>query len=158
MTTLTLPTLLPLPEAARKYGLDEARLRTLVEKGKIRAGIIPETGEVLVSEEEVRGEAIEAKGLRKEDLPEYKKHAHLKGIGIGLTEASEKYNMNPITLFGWYKRGFIGEVGRITGLGGKKILLNEADIAYCVEVYRKFGGRQGKRIFDSNGLPYKRVA
>ena len=26
-----LPTLLPLPETARKYGLDEARLRTLVE-------------------------------------------------------------------------------------------------------------------------------
>jgi|GEM_PF-4164517 len=29
-----LPTLLPLPEAARKYGLDEAHLRSLVEKGR----------------------------------------------------------------------------------------------------------------------------
>ncbi|GAP06189.1 hypothetical protein ATHL_01035, partial [Anaerolinea thermolimosa] len=37
---VTLPTFLPVPEAARKYGLDEARLRALIEKGKIRAGVI----------------------------------------------------------------------------------------------------------------------
>lgn len=74
-----LPTLLPLSEAARKYGLDEARLRRLVEAGKIRAGVA--MGELVVSEDEVRSEAIKQKGLRKEDLPEYQMHAHLKGVG-----------------------------------------------------------------------------
>ncbi len=39
-----LPTFLPLSEAARKYGLDEARLRAMIEKGKIRAGVIAGRG------------------------------------------------------------------------------------------------------------------
>ncbi len=147
-----LPTFLPLPEAARKYGLEEARLRTLIEKGKIRAGVI--AGEMVVNEEEVRGEAIQEKGLRKEDLPEYQMHAHLKGNGISLPQAVEKYGLNPSTIFRWYKKGIIAEVGREIDLGGEKILYDEADIAYCSEIYKKFGG-QGKRIFDKNGLPYK---
>ncbi|MEW6180986.1 MAG: hypothetical protein AB1522_13785 [Chloroflexota bacterium] len=77
---VTLPTFLPVAEAARKYGMEEARLRALIEKGKIRAGVI--AGEMVVSEEEVRGEAIQEKGLRKEDLPEYQKHVHLRGKPI----------------------------------------------------------------------------
>ncbi|KPL82162.1 hypothetical protein SE15_13870 [Thermanaerothrix daxensis] len=64
-----LPTFLPVSEAARKYGLDEAHLRRLIERGKIRAGVV--AGEMVVSEDEVRVEAIEQKGLRKEDLPKY---------------------------------------------------------------------------------------
>jgi len=85
-----LPTLIPLSEAARKYGLEEARLRALIEKGKIRAGIILGSGEMVVSEEEVRGEAVEAKGLRKEDLPEYQRFSQLSGVGIGINEAAKK--------------------------------------------------------------------
>jgi predicted DNA-binding transcriptional regulator AlpA len=151
---VALPTLIPLSEAARKYGLDEARLRELVEKGKIRAGRLPGSDEVLVSEDEVRGEAIQEKGLRKEDLPEYKKHAHLKGRGISLPKAVEKYGLNPSTIFRWYKKGIIAEAGREVDLGGERILYDEADIAYCSEVYRKYG-RKGRRVFDKNGLPYK---
>ncbi|NPV86321.1 MAG: hypothetical protein HPY45_09975 [Anaerolineae bacterium] len=149
---LTLPTFLPLSEAARKYGLDETRLRQLVETGKIRAGTV--TGEVIVSEEEVRGEAIQEKGLRKEDLPEYQKHAHLKGKGISLSKAVEKYGLNPSTIFRWYKKGIIAEVGREVDLGGERILYDEADIAYCHEVHRRAGG-QGRRVFDKNGLPHQ---
>ena len=33
---VTLPTFLPLSEAARKYGMEEARLRTLIETGAAR--------------------------------------------------------------------------------------------------------------------------
>ncbi|MCX7756085.1 MAG: hypothetical protein N2117_12720 [Anaerolineales bacterium] len=145
-----LPTYLPLAEAARKYGLDEARLRTLAENGTIRAAMIGDT--IVVSESEVKNSG---KPLRKEDLPEWKKHAHLKGVEIGLAEAAEKYEINPITIFGWFKKGVISELRRITGLGGEKILLDEADVAYCAEVYKKVGGKQGKRVFDKHGLPYK---
>ncbi len=31
--------------------------------------------------------------LRKEDLPEYKKYAHLKGKEIWVSEAARKYNL-----------------------------------------------------------------
>lgn len=41
-------------------------------------------GEMVVSEDEARGQAIEEKGLRKEDLPEYKKHAHLREKALAL--------------------------------------------------------------------------
>ena len=149
---VTLPTLIPLSEAARKYGLEEAHLRRLVEKGKIKAGVV--AGEMVVSEEEVRGEAIEQKGLRKEDLPEYKKYLHLRGTGISLPKAVDKYKLNPSTIFRWYQKGIITEVGREIGLGGEKILYDEADIAYCAEIYSKLGG-QGRRTFDKKGLPYK---
>jgi predicted DNA-binding transcriptional regulator AlpA len=149
---VALPVFIPLSEAARKYGLEEARLRALIEKGKIRAGVV--AGEMVVSEEEVRGEAIQQKGLRKEDLPEYQKHAHLKGRGISLPKAVEKYGLNPSTIFRWYKKGIIAEAGREIDLGGERILYDEADVAYCSEIYSKSGG-QGRRVFDKNGLPYK---
>jgi len=152
MSMIALPTFLPLSEAARKYGLEEARLRELVEEGKIRAGIFPGSDEVLVSEDEVRNEAIQEKGLRKEDLPEYQKHSSKKGVGIGFTEAIEKYEVNLSTLYRWYKKGYVKEVKREKGLGGEKIFLDEADVAYCAEVFKSRGG-QGKRVFDKKGLP-----
>ncbi len=105
---------------------------------------------MVVSEEEVRGEAIEQKGLRKEDLPEYQKNAHLKGSGISLPKAVEKYGLNPSTIFRWYKKGIISEVGREIDLGGERILYDEADIAYCAEIYRKLG-RRGRRIPRARG-------
>jgi hypothetical protein len=43
---VTLDTLIPIGEAARKFGLAEASLRALVDKGKIKAGILP-NGEIV---------------------------------------------------------------------------------------------------------------
>ncbi len=145
---VTLPVLIPLSEAARKYGLDETRLRQLIEEGKIRAGVI--AGEMFVNEDEVREQTI----TRKEDLPEYKKHEHLKGVPIGFTEASEKYGIYLSSLQRWYKKGIIAEIRRERTIGGEKIYLDEADVAYCAEVYRVRGG-QGRWLFDENGLPYR---
>ncbi len=149
---VTLPTFLPVSEAARKYGLEEAHLRALIEKGKIRAGVV--AGEMIVSEEEVqkRAERERDPGTRKEDLPEYQKHSSKKGVGIGFTEAIEKYEVNLSTLYRWYKKGYVKEVKREKGLGGEKIYLDEADVAYCAEVFKSRGG-QGKRVFDKKGLP-----
>jgi transposase-like protein len=149
---VALPTLIPLSEAARKYGLEEAYLRSLVEKGKIRAGIFPGSDEVLVSEEEVRkrAEQEQGSGMKKEDLPEYQKHAHLQGIGIGIAEAARKYDIPTTTLFQWVQRGLISRIGR----EGQKVLLNEQDVAYCWEIYQKVGAK-GRRIFNKNGTPYE---
>jgi transposase-like protein len=145
---VALPTFVPISEAAHKYGLDEDNLRSLIQAGKIRAGVI--MGEVVVSEEEVRSEAIEVKGLRKEDLPEYKKHAHLKGQIIWIREAERQYGIPADTLSEWYRKGYIRKLGN----EGKKILLDEADVAYCSEIYKK-SGKQGRILFNPDGTPYR---
>ncbi len=145
---VTLPVFLPLPEAARKYGLDEAHLRTLIEKGKIRAGVV--AGEMVVNEEEVRGEAIEQRGLRKEDLPEYQMHADLKGKPIWIAKAARDYQIPHPTILRWVKAGYIKQLG----LSGNKVLVDEADVAYCSEIYKK-RGKQGRILFNSDGTPYK---
>ncbi len=140
---VTLPTFVPVSEAARKYGLEEAHLRVLVEKGKIRAGVI--AGEMVVSEDEVRGEI-----QQKEDLPEYRQFDHLKGNAIYILKAAEDYKVPFSTLRGWVKRGYIKIIGR----QGKKVLLDEQDVAYCSKIYEQRKG-QGKWLFDENGVPYK---
>ncbi|MEW6179205.1 MAG: hypothetical protein AB1522_04680 [Chloroflexota bacterium] len=145
---VTLPTFLPVAEAARKYGLEEARLRALIEKGKIRAGVV--AGEMVVSEDEVRVEAIQEKGLRKEDLPEYQMHAHLRGNPIWIAKAARDYQIPHPTIVRWVKAGYIRQLG----LDGNKVLVDEADVAYCSEIYRQ-RGRQGRTLFNPDGTPYK---
>jgi len=145
---VALPTFLPVSEAARKYGLEEARLRQLVETGKIRAGFA--MGEMVVNEDEVRGEAVEQKGLRKEDLPEYQMHAHWMGIGIGINEAAKEYRIPYVTIYQWMNSGIIRKLGR----EGQKVLLDRADVAYCSEIYHKKGVK-GRKLFNSDGTPYK---
>jgi hypothetical protein len=142
-----LPTYLPLAEAARKYGLDESRIRALVESGAIKAAMIGET--IVVSESDAQGGG---NPLRKEDLPEYKAVKHLKGTGIGVGEASEKYGVGFSTIFRWYQKGLIDEVERVTVQGGEKIFLDECDVAYCVAIYRKIGGRAAEYLIKM-GFP-----
>jgi len=144
----SLPVFIPLSEAARKYGMEEAHLRQLIEKGKIRAGVV--AGEMVVSEEEVRGEAIQEKGLRKEDLPEYQMYAHLKGTPIWISEAARRYQVPHQTVVRWIKAGYIKQLG----MRGNKVLIDQADIAYCSEIYRK-RGKQGRVLFNRDGTPYK---
>jgi predicted site-specific integrase-resolvase len=154
----TLPILIPISEAARKYGLEEARLRQLVEKGKIRAGIV--AGEMVVSEEEVQkrvereiqktAEREQGSGVRKEDLPEYQKYAHLRGKPIWIRKAEEIYGIPNQTLWRWMKAGIITCLGK----SGNKVLMDEADVAYCNEIYKQ-RGKQGRILFNPDGTPYK---
>jgi len=147
---VALPTLIPLSEAARKYGLDEARLHELVEKGKIRAGRLPGLDEVFVSEDEVRGAAIQEKGLRKEDLPEYQKHADKRGKPIWISKASRDYQIPHPTILKWVRAGIIRTLGR----EANRLLIDEADVAYCAEIYRK-RGKPGRILFNPDGTPYR---
>ncbi|MFZ6026689.1 MAG: hypothetical protein ACOYYS_03150 [Chloroflexota bacterium] len=52
---MSVPTLIPIPEAARRYGLAEASLRALVKEGKIRAGKLS-SGEIVVSAEDTEAQ------------------------------------------------------------------------------------------------------
>ena len=88
----------------------------------------------------------------KEDLPEYKKHAHLKGVGIGISEATRKYDLVLSSVQRWVQAGYIARLGTEKN----KVLIDEADVAYCAEIYRQRQG-QGKWLFNPDGTPYKKA-
>ncbi len=150
----TLPQLLPLPEAAKKLGLSLADLQARVEAGTITAGMLP-TGEIVVSENELISpknapldEDINAqlRAIKREDF------AHLKGQGITLTEAAEKYNVSRETIWVWTKKKYI-----IVISSGYRMEIDEADVAYCAEVYhtrKDIGVRYGAPLLDKRGMPY----
>jgi hypothetical protein len=89
--------------------------------------------------------------LPKEALPEYRENEKLRGMPISISEAGRKYRLNTSTLTRWMQRGLIRQLGKY----GRKTLLDEADVAYCAQVYLLNSG-QGKWVFDESGRRYKR--
>jgi hypothetical protein len=131
-----------LPEAARRLRKDEDDVRLMVVSGKIDGGVLPDGETMVVSEDSLP--------LRKEELPEYKKYAHLKGVGISTAEAARKYQISNSNFSRWANAGYIATIG----WDGNKRLLDEQDVAYCVHIYRQRKG-QGKWIFNPDGTPYE---
>jgi predicted site-specific integrase-resolvase len=136
-------TFLPISDAATRYNLPESSLYQLIQVGTIKSGML-NSGVVIVSEEDIQH------NLPKEEREEYKKHLHLLGQTIGVREASRKYNIPNPTISRWIKAGFI----KVHGYAGRKTLIDEIDIAYCAEVYRRKEGGQGKWLLARNGTPY----
>jgi hypothetical protein len=141
---MTMEQLIPISNAARIIGTSESYLLQLTLSGKIK-GMLSPTGEILVKE----ADAISQ--LPRDERPEYIKHSHLKGVSIGVREAERKYGIPNPTISRWVKKGYI----RILEIGGhgRPTMIDEADIAFCAEIYRSDPG-QGKRIFNENGTPY----
>ncbi len=135
-----LPRFISVTEAARRLGLPAKDLYRMVDAGKIKAAEI--NGETVVSEESLP--------FRKEDLPEYKKYAHLKGVGIWVSEAARKYKIPHGNLSRWAKAGVISVLGK----DGNKTLIDEADVGYCSEIHKKRSG-SGKWLFNPDGTPYQ---
>ena len=142
MTVDNLPTYIPLDEAAATYRLDRDVLTQAVENDIIRA-VKTTRGGILVAE----GDVVQI--TSHDQLREQFKH--LRGVGLGIAEAARKYGIPNPTISRWAKAGYIARIGT----EGQKVLVDEADVAYCAEVYRLQGGKQGKRIFDKNGRPYQ---
>jgi hypothetical protein len=134
-----------LQEATQILDMTEVELRRLIEVDKIRAVILGE-GEIAVNESDVRALVPSP----KETLPEYQAVKHLKGVPIWLREAERKYGIGSFTLGEWLHKGFINRLG----MDGNKVLVDEADVAYCKSVYERIGGGQGKRIFNGDGTPF----
>jgi hypothetical protein len=87
--------------------------------------------------------------IKKTDLPQYKKHAHLKGKKISVSEASREYNIPKPTISRWAKRGLI----KILERTDREVYLDMADVAYCSEIYKEKKG-QGTWMFNDDGTPY----
>ena len=132
---------LPLAEAAKLAGVRVETLLDHIRQGTVHA--VRVDGVIAVRQEDA------AQLTPKEQLPEYKKHAHLRGIPIGLKAAATKYGIPHQTVSRWVRLGYI----RCLGREGRKTLIDQADIAYCAEVYRKRGG-QGRWLFNRDGTPY----
>lgn len=133
---------LPLAEAAELAGVSEEALLEHVRQGTVHA--VRVDGIIAVRQEDAMQLAP------KERLPEYRKHTHLKGQGIGINEAAKKYGIPFSTVRRWMELGYITRLGR----HGRKILLDEADVAYSAEVYHQRGRRRWK--LDHDGRPYAR--
>jgi hypothetical protein len=147
-----LPTFISTAEATHQLGVSEARLRRMIEAGKIKAAIL--SGETVVSEASVRKfhkqqPISQPSGLRKEDLPEYRKFMQLRGISIWGRKAQEKYGIPAQTIATWAQKGFIKQIGN----DKNKVLLDEQDVAFCAEIYQSHRG-QGKWLFNADGTPY----
>lgn len=87
--------------------------------------------------------------LTYKDYPEYKKHAHLAGCEISISESSRKYKVPPPTISRWVKKGLINRIRK----AGARVLIDEADVAYCAEVQTSRRG-QGKWLFNKDRTPY----
>ncbi|MCQ3976158.1 MAG: hypothetical protein DPW09_22245 [Anaerolineae bacterium] len=150
------PTYLSIEEATRKYGVEKKVLTQLIEAGMIETRETP-TGEMLVvADKNGNGH----KPQTKEEIIAAK-FAHLREQPISASEASRKYSKIhgvPISnqLFSRW-----GQLGHITVLErGYRLQLDEADVAYCAEIYaqkyKEYNGRMsGVRIFDDEGNPYQ---
>lgn len=128
---------LPLPTAARRLLLSEKDLLRLIRSGKINSATLS-TGGFLVSEEEALAMLL---ALPKEEWPQY--DPSIKGKGIGIAEAGRKYEIPNPTISRWLSKGYINQIGRE---GLQKILIDEADVAFCARLYRESPG-QGQRRF-----------
>ena len=136
-----LPTFIPTTEAAHQLGVSEARLQRMIEAGEVKAASI--SGETVVSEASIR------ELTPKEQLPEYIRHANLKNTSIWIRDAARKYDIPNPTIVRWVSKGIISRLGT----DKNKVLIDQADMAYCAEIYHTHRG-QGKWLFNPDGTPY----
>ena len=151
MPTSNLPTFLPLPEAALRFGMTEAILYKRVEAGTIAAGILSD-GEIVVSKDYIVPKANNAndindrlRTIRREDFE------HLRGETITVTEAADKYRIHRDTILEWAKQKYIAVLKP-----GYRMQIDEADVAYCsaiLAVRKQTGIRTGFSLLDKNDLP-----
>ena len=147
------PTYIPLKHAVRKYGIAEKTLLDQIKSGSIATGQLPD-GELLVAERDLNTNLDPSLQIRQEDF------VNLQRQPISISEASRKYSSEhvfipPQNFSRWAKSGHIKILER-----GWKVLLNEADVAYCAAIYKAkyefYGGQlAGVPIFDENGKPYR---
>lgn len=126
-------TYIPITDAARIANKSVPELQELIKVGTIKGANY--NGVLIVS--------IETIPIDREQTDEYRAVSHLRGVGIGVNQASKKYGVNYVTIGGWVRRGLIRRLSGET-VRGQRVLIDEADVAYLCQIYRRNPG-QGKR-------------
>ena len=139
---------IPLDVAARKYGVSKKVLRQRIESGKLKSVKLADGGLLVADNNDP------SLNIKREDFE------HLRGQKISMSEASRKYSTPEITIphqnfSRWAKTGYIKVLER-----GWKVLLDEADVAYCAAVFKaKYNFYDGQMIgvpvFGEDGRPYQ---
>ena len=139
---------IPLPQAAKQMGMTVEALTHLVTSGRLEAVQLP-GGEIAVRENEMQG------AITREQFK------HLRGKPITISQATQPgprngdkggYGIPYTTIYGWIARGYITVTEP-----GYKMILDEADVAYCTAVYRErksLGVISGVPLLDDVGRPY----
>ena len=130
---------IPLPQAAKRMGMTVEALTRLVTSGKLKA-MKTSSGEVVVPESETKN------AITRGD----KKYGALHGKPITMAKASEQYGPSIQSIWNWVKRGYIATIE--DNKEPYPIKIDEADVAYCADVYKTRG--KSSRIFDEAGRPY----
>ena len=174
LSNTTLPSILPLDDAAQALGVDAETLLRMVQSGRIIAFRDP-NGEVFIpmndgqpllpsvpamnmngngkrhAEDTQEPEDINARlrQIKREDF------AHLEGTPITVSEAAKKYGVSPNTIQTWKRRYPHALKVLRPGRGRRGAELNEADIAYLVAIYRvrKIYGTRAP-LLNEDGTPY----
>ncbi len=151
-------TYLPLREAAKKHKVEEKVLTQLIAAGMIEA--VEEDGETLVAVDKNGNGSNNGKEPQTKEEIITTKFAHLQGQPISASEASRKYSkLHQVQisneLFSRWSR-----LGYIKRKAGYRLQLDEAEVAYCAEIftqkYQEYGGQmRGVRVFDTDGNPYQ---
>lgn len=126
--------LLSLDVAAKRFGIDENVLTSLIDRGIIKANEI--NGDILVPESETKCVVTREQFRKLRDKP------------ITVSQSIEKYGLNSATWSRYIKAGLVKVL-----TPGYRMTLNEQDVAYCAEVYKVRG--KSSRIFDAAGRPYQ---
>lgn len=127
-------------QALRTYKLSEPELDGLIEQNKVDTALI------------INGEGCEHIAVYDDDLAAYTadrditpdKFKHLSGNLLSMTEASFKYRVDVSVISSWVRQGLLQV--KDTGMRNKKYV-DEADIAYLVELGRAKKMRPGKKPF-----------
>lgn len=145
-----------LSQAMAILGISLEHLNNMIQTGTIKAVEIE--GQVVVSENSVlsskKGRKVQpissSPGTHKEELLEYTKFDTLAGNGIWLSESVRKYKLGLSMLHRWVQKGYI----KILGKDKNRIVLDEQDVAYCAEIYKRARDLGHRWIFYADGTPY----
>lgn len=127
-------------QALRTYKLTEPELDNLINQNKVDTALI------------INSEGTEHLAIYDDDLAAYTadrditpaKFKHLCGNLLSMTEASYKYQVPTSVISGWVRQGLLHI--KDTGLRNSKFI-DEADVAYLVELGRAKKMRPGKKPF-----------
>lgn len=146
--------------AASALGISITDLDHMIQDGVIKAVEI--SGEVIVSKNSVfsfqKGHKVQPISvppgdMKKKELPNYKKFDHLAGKAIWLSEAARKYDIHYQNIQRWVSKSFI----QVLGTEKNRVLLDEQDVAYCVDIYKQAREKGHRWIFYSDGTPYSHL-
>jgi len=126
--TLQLETGIPLPQAAKKYGVSTEALTRLVRDGIIRLSRTQE-GDSVITVSTADNDTV-ARMILDNINPE--QYNNLRGRPIRATEAAERYGINQANLSRWADAGYI----RVLDRRQRFLLLDEATVKLAADIFK----------------------